>query len=304
MPNTFTSNLTTKFMLITLRGKSVTKSTTSYKAAAEALYQTFGTDALIASKKIYPRGFDQSYKTLCQAYKSVRTFFDQQTAPYGDGSQRGVPRLILLDSIADGSFMRGLERLLGVLDTARLNFADDLETLPSRIEASGSLGSAFNAQDYPTPDQIRNGFQYTIEGPTPLTDPSLVSLLPLPQGMAAVIQESLVRDLNDKIHCSQQRLLNDLLTESKALTDAIVRAAQWDGKGRKPPIRDALKRNLMTTLAQGETYALPDTPEGQQLMETISKIKQNLITIKIDCVKSSTHYAQQAAQQAQEAITC
>lgn len=276
-------------MTVKLQLSAGTRTKKSYKDGKTAVANITSGDesAFLVSRKLFPKGFDQEVKQLLQAFNACRSVFYDITAPFGkkgDGSADGE-RLVTAQAINDGSFMAALDAAIANKDAARKRFADRLDAgLVNDIRASGVLGSAFDYTDYPTSGDVLAGYEVTLIGPSPL--PSSVSLaaLPLSYDTAQAIAANMEDTMKEQLAFSQQRLIKETFEYIETMANQMHKLNEHlcSQSGPRPKIYDSLVANVQKATKKLRTYALPDTDEGQRLIDWADRIEAELKLDRID----------------------
>ena len=286
MTSSILNTMGSAFMLATKTTSSVSGSKT-YKEGREIIAAAIGCaeNAVSSSRKLYPPGHNTEYKALTDAMGELDRFYKANTAAYGkgageDSSKARGERLVPVKILADGSFVSGIDQRKAVLDSARLNFANNISGIVTGIQNSNALGGSFDWANYPSRDEILESFQWEYKITALPTAKSLEGL-PIDAALADALEADWEKTAKGQARFAQQRLAEDALKFVKNLAERTKELTEWaalpdDKRGRKPATHETLTTNVHEACQRMRVFAIPDTEEGAALLRLADDIEENL----------------------------
>lgn len=310
--------LVSAFFSVQLRGSAPSLSA-PYDAGRDILAreEQGARAAFRASKKLFPKGFDAEVRAVQKSYAAVRSNFNAATVAYTvtDRGREDGPRLLATADHWSGRVLRRYEQDLQALADARAVLVAVYPDLVDRIGRSGVLGHSFNRADYPTIDDIRDGWRYVLDGPTPLPDvSSLQSMrIPLSPQMIGTLSARVEAQAERRLATAQQQLAKRTMEALQRMLESLSKLREYqdsgtthnlpgDGKKRRQP---AIFASLFSSLTHQadllSAYALEGTKDGDR-MRDLSRAIRKLGEFTPDFVKASADAADAAVQAAKSAL--
>ena len=305
------SSLTSNFFRVNLTGTAIPFSK-PYKEGKVVLAQHDGASddaAYRASRALIPKGYDGQLCAVRTAYNAVRAYYTKDTVPCGqqaNGDAAKGERLLVAKIIADGSFLNEIARLNAELDTTREAFACSLPATIQAIYNNNALGSSFDWNDYPSPDDVRASFVYVLEGPFPIADSRNLVGMPVSTDWLSAIETQMESAAKRQLAFAQQDMAKDLVKYLAVMATNLTKLCDYhatpfaDRQGNTPPLRESMIGNLQEAIKKARLYAVPDTDAGSKLIALIDQIEQtiNPDTLNTDLLKGSPYIARAIGKQA------
>jgi len=293
--NNILAQASKNLLLVELKGIGGWTPNVRLKDASAVLAKHYGSSsdkAFKGTENMLPPPHDEEFKELKAAFGAVRQAFYAHTMPFGStvdaksGKVRAEgKRAVVASKIADGSFFALMDGLQGGLAQTRERFAEVLPTRVATIRAEAALGSQFDEDRYPTPEEVRRGWYYEAIVPEPILDAARVASMGLPPEVAQMIEENLARKVESQVSFGQQQLVDETLRYIKTMVTNLTKLnAYFNGQseGKRPAIFDSLVDNVSESLAKLRTYALPGTAEGDAVLRLADGIEQRLDMESVD----------------------
>lgn len=310
--NSILAQAASNLLLVQLAAKAGWNPNARITNGGEILANHFGGDnkAFKGTENILPAPHNAEYLALSKAHNAVRSHFYEHTMPFGSSTDAkgktsaSGPRAITAKQLASGSFFTEHARLLAELDTARENFALAITGRVLDVQASGVLGSEFDAARYPSPDQIRAGWFYEPIVPEPITDGSRLSSMQLPRDMVEQIENQLDARVRAGVQFGQQSLVEETVKSVRSMADQLTKLSEWFShqQGKRPRIFDSLVTNVQDGLDKLREYALPETDDGVRILALCDQIEARLAlnTDTVETIKTSASEARRLARAASD----
>ncbi len=311
MTTSILSSLTSNFFRVNLTGTAISFSK-PYAQGKTVLAQHDGASddaAYKASRALIPKGYDGALSSLRTAYNAVRAHYTSSTVPFGqqaNGEAAKGERLLAAKLIVDGSFMNDLNRLQAELDTAREAFACTMNNTINSIYTNNALGSSFDWDDYPSPDEVRASFIYQLEGPMPIADSRNLIGMPVSTDWLSAIETQMESAAKRQVAYAQQTIAKELADYLAVMATNLAKLTDFhatpfaDRQGKTPPLRESMVTNIQDALKKARVYAVPDTDAGSKLIALIDQIEQtiNPDSLNTDLLKGSPYIARTIGKQA------
>lgn len=234
--NTFAEALRHSTMLVTLTTNTFGIHKTQRDLADTIATETNGTARAFAVRKNVLCGADSHQRSLVAAIAAFRVFLYRKTLPFassGTLAERG-PRIVANTDFAEIQNQLGIVRaaVATLLDQFEANYATAIAV------ARGNLGTAFDPDDYPPFDDVRDSFRVDVE------------FQPLParggfsNTLDAAITMSLDNEMEERQIAKAQTAIADMRERARELAvryrDRADAAVLHDGDARKPRITSSL----------------------------------------------------------------
>lgn len=303
--------LTSNFMTVTLSGTALSFRKPYAKGKEVMVEHDGATDASAYSafRSIIPKSHGASFAQLTTDYGAVSRYVRESTMAAGkqtNGDAVKGTRLVATKLVRDGSFLNEYQRLNQVLDLSRENFALDLPNVLYAIQASSAIGSSFNPAEYPTQDQVRESFKYTLKGPFPLVDEYALNRMELSTELAESIELQMEAEARRNVAFAQQDIAKEVAGYLGDMAKTLGKLSDFhatpfaERTGKTPAVKEALVSNVQDALKKARLYAVPDTDAGSKLADLIDQIESTLnpTSLTTDLIKSSPYMAKTIGQQA------
>lgn len=301
-------------LLVELKGVGGWSPNARIKDASRILAENYGGSekAFKGSENLLPEPHDEEYKELKSAYGAVRSSFYINTMAYGSTvdaksgkAKADGKRAVLASKIVDGEFMKTHSMLISALDEAREKFATALPERIEQIRNESALGSQFNTDRYPTPDDVRAGWFYEDIIPEPILAANAIKNMGLPPEVAKMIEDNLARKVEAQVQFGQQQLVEQTMEYIKTMVTNLTKLSTWfdRAEGKRPSIFDSLITNVTDSLSKLRTYALPGTDQGDAIITLAEGIESrlNLGDVSIKELKEDGSKAQAMLEGAKDA---
>lgn len=309
--------MASNFMRVARKGttKGVRKNA-KYEEGASLLALDAGGDlsAFSASRKLFPKGYDEELNALTKAFNAHSSTFRKLTVPFGMGARtedqegktaaRGE-RLVAMKYLSDGSFWAAMKSCEADIVNKKQAFRNALPGIIARIASDAKLGRTFNPLDYPEPEDIDNSFVATIEGPFPIADGRMLEGLPVEAAWVQAIEKNMEETAAAQARFAQQSIASELLHFTQVMATNLSELTRFhDGEAadrkKAPRISDSMVLNLRDIVAKARVYAIPETQEGTTLLSLADQIEETLEVDRFDSedFKSSIPLARSTASKA------
>lgn len=303
-------HLRNRFLLVELKGHAGIRASVNYVQGKDLIRASKGGDesAYSVSQRLYPKGYDGAKNGLTKAYNAVRSHFYANTLAFqhsASGTAAGK-RLVPNDSALRGEFIAEHTRLVGILDNYRENFAQLIPHTVQRIEDDGALGSDFDRDNYPTPDQVRASYHYEPLTPLPIAGNETLGGLPVSADVAASMSQTMQAQSEADYQFGVQAQARETLEYLQTMAGNLSRLVDWHNTDessrstRQPAIYDSLFANVEHAVSKLRAFAVPETDEGARMIEVADTIEANLLSERTDAeaLRTNLPMAQEHAEKA------
>ena len=298
------------------RGKSLRRSFND-KAGRTLLASATSSDesSLTISRKLFPKGFDHLLKDAEQAVTNLKEHYTRHTiaADFHGSPQNGKAksrRFIRASTVTGGQFFTENLRLLQDVELAGQRFASGLSSLIQQIEASGVLGSAFSADNYPCPDDIIQAYTFVPIEETLEPVPSGASI-PITSASLKNAQEAYESNLATRYRFGMQRAAAELAQSLGTVAKNLKAHVEWEstpehmreetlGRTKAPRLSTTLFPNVETAAARLKEFIIPETEDASIIHTLVDEIEQAIQPDRQspDSVRSSVTNAERIADTA------
>jgi len=219
----------------------------------------------------------EALEDVSKLVNEIRTYFYTQTLPWTDEGKRLKSMVDFLEFTAQ---IRNFETLFNdKADQFTANYPDLIE------EAKNRLNGLFNQKDYPTPQEIRNKFYFSIK------------FDPIPE--AGDIRVNIQQDELDKLNSDLETRKNDAIAQ--AMKDPYIRLhdaikhAQERLSDPKAIFRDSLIDNIVDLLKILPSLNVTNDPTLDKLREEVS---EKLTRYDADTLRESSNCRKETADEA------
>ncbi len=281
------------YMLVTFKATGLTVTKTD-KVARSTLAAANGVDETQyrVSKVLLPSGYDAEFKVLRKALSAAQTDFYNTTMAFSrsaDGSAAGK-RLVSVSAImppvdpktgvAPPSWIAKFAQHSKDIAAHREAFAAAMPSIMARISADPMYSTQYDAGQYPTPDQIRESFRFSIEGPEPIARGTSV---PLTGKLAKALEQRFERQIQEQLTFGQQQLATgakcSMLHYARVLAERTAKLVEHmdTGDGKAPQLYATVTGNLESIAAKAREYAVAGTDVGDALLKVADKITADIV---------------------------
>lgn len=277
------TDLSSSFLRVRLArtGLSFSKSD---KEARHDLAHSRGADeqSFRVTKLLLPTGYDAELRAVKKTLNAVYTHYLRHTVPFGQGAAGGAEgdRLLRASTSFSTTWIQGMQALSKQLDQEREALAVALPGRIAQIQADGVLGAAFDASQYPGPDDIRESFSFKLEGPEPLADGGNYTSLPLDESLSKALEKRQEARVTEKVAFMQQSVARMVLEQIKNLSANLSKLVDHDAQtssGKAPRIFASLTDNLRHSIGMMREYAVPSTEAGRAVIELADRVEADLV---------------------------
>lgn len=269
-----------QLMLVEMKRTGLTLSK-SDKSARQRLATTDQVDdsQYRVSKVLLPAPYNASFKALKTALNLAYGDFIRTTMPYSkgaDGATAAGGRVVTITQIMNDNWVQKMATHSREIDTRREAFAMEIPHLMQQMAADPLYSAQFDPDDYPTPEQIRESFKFTIDGPSPLPR---FDYVPMTGPMGEALAKRFEVQQEKKLAFGQQQMAAETLDFVKNLAEQMRGLLEHiDGTRPKAPrLYESLTGNLQHMVAKIRQFAMPETDEGAALLRLADRVEANLV---------------------------
>lgn len=284
--------LSSNYMLASLTVRTWSARKTDREATEDLLTQKGAASNAASVVKSLLAGNDKELKDTQAAYARIRTWFYANSLPWtadSEGAQRGS-RLVGTEQAL--AFLRDFANLKSDAEEARDKFLSVYDSAVAN--ASASLGSLYDASQYPSKEQVRTLFGSTLDiVPMPnVADFDRVSIPgAMAQGLKARYAKAAEAHVERAVMDAQERIADEL---NRMIT-------QMDKVVCGEPVR--LHKSLITTMETVAGLAKSLGPVCPELEDIADQIKEKLLQHNVDAYKGNAALAGRASDAAVEILS-
>lgn len=280
MTDLTTESLRNSLLKVTM-SKTELAATRSDKDARHRLAQIdgVGDEAYRVSKIVIPAAHAGPYIDVKKALAAAKDDFNRTTMPIGmtAGGKASPDRVVTTEQIMNENWLGMMMAHAKRVDAAREAFAVALPAMMTAVQNDPAFAAKFDPTEWPTADQIRDSFKFTISGPDPIGDFSYVSIT---GGMAQALSKRFDAKLAKQVEYGQMRTAKEMLDYMQAMADSLFSLSEFlekGGKAKRPKVYETLTTNLQGIVEKARTFAIRDTDSGKALLDMAKKIEDALV---------------------------
>jgi hypothetical protein len=238
-------------------------------------------DAYSVTRLVIPKAHAAPYLAVTKALSAAKGEFNRTTMPIGQdaaGSANGDCAVTTEQLLASPSWIGNMSQHKQALDAAREAFAVALPAMMAAVQGDSRYSAKFDASEWPTAEQIRDSFTFTIDGPDPIGS---FSYLPLSGAMADALEKRYEKKLARQVGYGQMRTAKEMADFVKNMANSLAENAKFlrgeSDRARKPKVYDTLTTNLESIVGKVRNFAVKDTDEGAALLTLADKVQSLLV---------------------------
>jgi len=253
------------------------------KVARTSLAATEGVAAetYTVTRVVIPKVHAGPYLALTGALAGAKKEFGRSTMPIGQdaaGKASGKAVVTTEQVFASPSWISRMAGHKKEVDRLREDFALALPSMMAAVQADPRYSAKFDATEWPTADQIRDSFTFSIEGPDPIGS---FKFLPMTGPMAAALDKRHETKLTQQVSYGQMRTAKEMADFVSKMAESLSENAKFlngeSEKTRRPAVYDTLTSNLEHIVGKVRSFAVKDTDEGAALIALAKKVETLLI---------------------------
>lgn len=265
-------------------------------------------DGFSAMRRLFPSGYNTELNAVVKACTDARKALNGATVPANitaTGRTKGR-RLLAISRLNDGSWDSLVQSYQQEIERHARVFSQMSQRIITNIQANHALGSTFSWDDYPSPDEILEGFSLTVDGPMAIADERMLAGMPLQVGHLQAVEQAMHREAESMVKVAEGRMAEATLKSLKRAAENIGKLNEWFAKspndrGRRPSIFETLPESLRETVSSLRDYAIPESEMGSRLFELANQIEDDLETetLQADDLKDDPVMTRRLAERAQ-----